>query len=459
MLPTVAWWAKTAHTAAMSRRRFLIGGSALLLAAPWWSRAAVSTRPDVVVIGAGAAGIAAARTILDSGRTVAVVEAADRIGGRAYTDTSIFGVPYDMGAHWLTYGAANPLLKYGRDNGFTLYQAPTGRVVYVGNRRATKAEYAAFVAAEDAAYAAIIDAGRQEQDVSPAAVVPDGGEWHDTAHLTIGAYEMAKDYDHFSCADWFNSTSGTDYYCREGYGALVAHGAHDLPVHLSTKAEAVKWGGAGVSVATPRGAIAAKACIVTVSTGVLAQEEIRFDPPLPLAKRESFDGITMGVYNHVALQFRRNFFGIRDDGYLLYRIDSHGAKSPRGMATLVNAAGHPVSYADFGGEFARAMEQEGRAASIDFALAELRKIFGAEVDREFVTAHATAWGSDALFHGAYASAEPGKFKLRAVLREPVGERIYFAGEAVSEDEWATVGGAHKSGVATARRVLSAIAGR
>ena len=123
---------------------------------------------------------------------------------------------------------------------------------------------------------------------------------------------------------------------------------------------------------------------------------------------------------------------------------------------MVNASGGNLSYADVGGEFARALEKEGREASMDFALSELRKIFGSEVDRQFIKADATAWGLNPLFHGSYASAEPGKFGMRNVLRESVGGRIHFAGEACSETNWATVAGAHNSGVATAESVLSAM---
>ena len=420
------------------------------------TRIAFPTNPDIVVIGAGAAGIAAGKTILKSGRTVAIIEAADRIGGRAHTDASIFGIPYDIGAHWLYYGETSPHLEYGRKNGFAMYHCPEDAILYIGNRKATNEEQAAFDAAEKRAFAAISKAGQQEKDVSPASIMPDMGEWHDTVHLVIGPYEIAKDFDHFSCADFFNIFRGTKYYCKEGYGALLAHSAKDVPVHLSAKVEKIKWGRQGVSIETTQGDLSAKACIVTVSTGVLANEEIRFDPPLPLAKQESFHGISMAIYNHIALQFRQNFFGIGGDGYLIYKINSKGAKSPKGMMALVNVSGSNLSYADVGGEFARALEKEGRAASIDFALSELRKIFGSEVDRQFIKADATAWGLNPLFHGSYASAEPGKFGMRNVLRESVGERIHFAGEACSETNWATVAGAHNSGVTAAKSVLSAI---
>ena len=433
-----------------SRRDFLLGGSAVLLGVPLPARAALPADPDVVVIGAGAAGVAAARTLLGEGRSVVLIEAADRVGGRVHTDTAFFGVPYDTGAHWLHYAEENPFVRYGREHGFTMYESPDDEILYVGSREATSPEYEAFTAAYDGAVRAIARAGRRGRDVSPASVVPDAGQWHDTAHLLVGPWEMAKDFDRFSCADWYSGEDGTDWYCKEGFGALFAHSARDVPVSLTTRAETVGWGGPGVRVETDRGAIRARACIVTVSTGVLAHEGIRFDPPLPVAKRESFHGISMGIYNHVALLFRDNFFGVGADGYVYHKVESRGAASPEGMGVLVDASGTRLAYADVGGEFARALEREGPRAATDFALSTLRGIFGSEVDRQLVKAHATAWGSDPLARGAYASAEPGRRDMRDVLREPVGDRLWFAGEACSEDDWATVAGAHKSGVATAR---------
>ncbi len=441
----------------VTRRRFLVGASALA-SAPLWARAAASATPDVVVIGAGAAGIAAAKLLRAAGRSVTVIEASDRIGGRLHTDRSIFGVPFDMGAHWLHNAEVNPFVGYGRDNGFTLYEAPETTALKIGARDATGAEARAFEAAMTRAFRAMERAGEAGRDVSPAQVIPDFGPWQDLVHLVIGPNRMGKDLDRFSCLDWYSGTEGTDWFCREGYGALWAHGAADVPVRLATRAETVKWGGTGVSVETDRGTVAARACIVTASTGVLARRAIRFDPALPARYDEAFNGITMGLYNHVALQLKEDLFGLGGDGYFYYRPEPTAAPYPKGFGLLTNVSGSNLTFADVGGGFARELEAAGPAAAIDVALAELRKILGARVERAFVKGHATAWGRNPLTYGAYASAEPGATPLRAVLRAPVAERIWFAGEACHASEWATVAGAHKSGRAVARQVLKSLNG-
>lgn len=439
----------------LSRRAVLRGG--LSLAAFGGSpAAALRINPDVVVIGAGAAGLAATETLLKSGKTVLCVEASGRTGGRVHTDIDFFGVPYDMGAHWLHVGHRNPFVDYGLESGFDIYKENSDSITYVGDRVATKEEARAFDSAYDNVIAAISTAAENRRDVAPSTVVPHQGEWNATAHLHVGPYSMGKDLDRFSCLDWYNSAEGSDWFCREGFGTLLQHRFRDVPVSLNTAVAAVRWDSTGVQIETNNGTIAAKACILTVSTGVLASGAIRFDPPLPAEKQESFNGITMGSYNHVAMQFKENFFGVGGDGYVSYKVTEQNGLQPKGVGLMVNVGGTNLSLADIGGSLGVELEAAGADAMIDFALGELESVFGSQVRHNLIKAHATNWGLNPYVVGAYASAEPGAYPQRKVLRQSVGDRIFFAGEATSEDEWATVAGAHKEGIRVASRVAGLV---
>ena len=121
----------------IKRRQFLISSLSGLL---WTSLPKISfatSNPDVIVIGAGASGLAATAKLIKEGKSVICIEAMNRIGGRCYTDNSIFGVPYDLGAHWLHDYSINQLAKYGKNfkDEFTIYKDPDRAKVYDGRKK------------------------------------------------------------------------------------------------------------------------------------------------------------------------------------------------------------------------------------------------------------------------------------------------------------------------------------
>ena len=435
-----------------NRRAFLAGMGALALGAT--VRPALAASPQAVVIGAGAAGLAATRTLMEHGIEVVLIEAADRIGGRAVTDTATFGVPYDLGAHWLHNGNRNPYNAYGRDNGFDIYPARDDYRIFADGRELEVGEQAALWQTEQAIYDAIGAAADGGRDISAAeAAAHIEGPWKATAAFSLGPWSMGKDLDAFSTSDWWNSAGGEDWFCRAGYGALVAHYGAGLPVSLATAAKRIDWSGPGVKVETTAGTLAADVAIVTVSTGVLASGAIAFSPPLPAAKQESFQAISMGLYNHIALLFSEDVFAMGPDGYLMFRIGEDG----RGFGVLTHAGGHGLAYCDVGGSWARELEGQGEAAQIDYALSTLKGLLGNGIEGAFVKGAATFWGRHPWTLGSYASAVPGAWPMRAQLRQAVGERVFFAGEACHRDLWATVGGAHLSGREVAETVARRLA--
>ena len=443
----------------INRRRFLINSASGLILASFPQIAFASSNPDIVVIGAGAAGLATTNYLTQKGKSVICIEADNRIGGRAYTDNSIFGVPYDLGAHWIESSTKNPYKIYGEKNKNEFNVYPEGEekyAFYEEDKRLIWPEDKEVWKVYEAAEATIAET---RKDIAPIEVVENKtSEYYDTAHLIIGPFDMAKDFSHYSCKDYNNAEwgPGLDWHCEQGYGSLVAHRWKDIPVELNTEAKEIKWDGQGVKVETNNGTISAEACVVTVSTGILNSRKIKFTPDLSPEKYESFSGISMGIYNHIALQFKKNFFDVKEkDSYLYYKIKSQNAPSPRGFCGFLNASGSNLSYFDTGGEFARELEQEGEQASIDFVLGELRTIFGSKVDKNLIKGHATKWASNPLTLGSYASAEPGKAHLREVLRQSVGDRIFFAGEATAKD-WASVEGAHNSGETAAKEILKVL---
>lgn len=406
---------------------------------------------DVIVIGAGAAGLAATQAVLAKGLKARCVEAQNHIGGRVVTDTGIFGVACDLGAHWLHTRALNVFVDIGRQLGFDLYPEPDNNYIHGSDADIArlKAETRRFSAALD-------QAARAGQDVAAGTLFDTTPPWAMTAaHMDV--LIMARGLDEISTLDRSDYAKGEDWFCKQGFGAIVARHAGNVPVTLSTEVKGMTAGINRVDVATNNGLLSARAAIVTVSQGVLAAEDITFDPPLDGDRRRAIGAITMGSYNHVVLQLSPGILPVASDTWVTYRVNETPGQPPDTGGFLCDVAGSGLTSFDCGGPFSRALEQAGPAVAIDFALSRLAEIFGSDIRRGFLAGHATCWGKNRFVRGAYSGAMPGQSHLRADLRPPHAGRIFFAGEATHGPEKATVSGAHKEGLRAAAEVGALLA--
>ena len=434
----------------LTRRSFL---GALLSASTFPAWANISSNPDVVVIGAGAAGLAATRTLIERGFSVVTIDARGRIGGRAWTESRTFGVPFDHGCAWIDHARKNPFKAMADKWGFaTLNHDNPDAHGFIGKRPMTDRDWAEFDRAWDALYQAILDAGSRRRDVSVASVSPRHVPWIEAAEFIVGPATAGIDVENLSCVDWYSRDEATPHYLvKKGYGALVTRYGRGLPVELNTVAKAVNWGQDSVSVQTNQGTIRARACLVTASTGVLNSGKIRFTPNLPVWKQEAIDGVPMGLLAKIALQFRGTRFGLSSSSWLDY-------KNPTGKkcSFLCWPYDENLMVGFVGGSLAWDLTKGGSDAAVEFGKGELRKIFGNDVDRYFVKGTYTQWGNDPWAMGAYAYTKLGQFHQRAALRRPVADKVFFAGEAIAGGMAGTCGGAFLSGQSVARGIASVL---
>lgn len=430
-------------------RRSLLSGLLASAALPAWAQS-LPSHPDVVVIGAGSAGLAAARRLISEGKSVVVVEGAGRIGGRAYTESETFGVPFDHGCSWVMGPGDLPYVAMARDWGFTLLDHDgAGEALYVGDRRATAAELHGYDTAWARIEGAVNKAGREGRDVAAARVIPSGLDFAGSVQTWMGAMDWAVDFPDLSTMDvWAYGDIGSNYMIKEGYGTLVARLGAGLPVQLMTPATRVDWSGKGVSVETPSGTIRAKACIVTVSTGVLRAGSLRFTPELPDWKQAAIDHLPMGLLAKVALQFDGERFGFAPDQWLTYWVLNE--MPAEACYFLTFPFGFDIMIGFVGGRFGWQLSAEGADGAVDFALGEVVKMVGGKARDHFVRGYLTGWAQNPWTHGAYAAARPGHHGARADLAQPIGDRVFFAGEAVAAPYYQLCGGAYLSGDAVAR---------
>lgn len=394
--------------------------------------------PSVVVIGAGVTGLAASMQLSRMGVSHTVIEASERIGGRAFTESATFGVPCDVGAHWLHNGETNPLVDFAESTGVRVYESDDEWALFSGGAWLEGDAEEDIWDEVDAAERAIARAAERDADVSLRSVID--GDTSELARFLVGPYEHAASLGSLSTLDWDRQTEGTDMFSEGGLGALVAAWGRQVPVEFGVRAELVDWSGPGVRVGTNKGTIAADAAIVTVSTDVLARGGISFRSSLPGRTESAIRDLPLGSYNHIVMSFDGDPFELAPDTMLGYA----GSGGTAGL--LINAGGAGLTYFDVAGDFGAGLTAEGEAAMIEFARAALKDMLGTEGLSALTKIQAFPWEANALVGGAYTAARPGRARARQDLKQPLGDRLFFAGEATSLSKPATLDGAIAEGV-------------
>jgi monoamine oxidase len=440
----------------ITRRGFLSASAAFAALPAFSSRVPAATPPpreaDIVVIGAGAAGIAAARRVAAAGRKVIVIEADSRVGGRCQTDMTSFDVPFDRGARFLHNADNNPLLKLGRAAGLDVSSVTVGQKIRIGRRFARAGETEEFLAALVRANRAIDEAARGRLDTSCASALPkDLGDWTATAEFVLGPSAYGKDLKDLSAMDKAHAQDRSAMLaCRQGLGSLISKLGETLPVSLSTPATRITWSNRDVAVETPSGKISARAAIITVSSNVLASGVIKFAPDFPKRQLDAAAKLSLGSYDHIALQLPGNPTGLARDEMLIEQ-----SSSTRTAVMLANVGGSSFCVIDIAGAFGSDLSAQGEQAMTAFAKEWLTKLFGSETAALVKKTSVTRWNAAPYVLGAMSAAAPGAQPSRKILTEPIGS-IFLAGEATHETLWGTVDGAWHSGERAAEAALRKI---
>ncbi len=405
--------------------------------------------PRVVVVGAGAAGIAAGLHLREAGVEALILEARDRVGGRAHT-VVCEGLPLDLGCGWLHRGERNAWADLFARDGATLDRTPPpwgGPALDANFPPAEQADFhRAFGALEDR----LAEAAEHGPDRAASALLAPGGRWNALLNAFSAAYNGAA-FDRISVRDYAAFDEGeTDIRAPRGYGAGIAHAARHLPVRLNAPVTRIDHGGPRVRVElADGGAVEAKAAIVTVPTSLLAREAVRFDPPLP-EKAEAAAGLPLGCAGKVFLHLdgaERDFA----PESLLYGSTT----SERTASFHIRPFGRPVVESYFGGDTAGELEAAGPEAAAAACIGWMADALGSAIRPRLRPLAATAWSVDPWSRGAYSHALPGRVADRDRLAEPAG-RLFFAGEACSRGAYSSAHGAFETGRAAAEAAVASL---
>ncbi len=425
---------------------------------------------DTIVIGAGVAGLTAARLLTRAGRRVVVLEARDRVGGRVWTDRSD-GFVTDLGASWIHGINDSPVAAAAEAFGmrtveFTVggYQPDSRPIAYYGpdGTRLTDAAAQGFIDdihAVDATLLEVVadsDPDASYRDVTDDAIARQG--WDEDRAERVREYMQHRSEEQYGA--WIEDLAahgldddvvdGDEVVFPDGYDRLPARLAERLDVRLEHVVSHVTWSADGVTVTTDNGAFSGGSAVLTVPVGVLRSADFVIEPPLPEPVAGALGRLEMNAFEKVFLRFPTKFW---DEG--VYAIRQQGPEGVwwhswydltalHGTPTLLTFAAGPaaVETRDW---------DEGRV--VESVLAQLRRLYGDRVEQP-TRVHITAWQDDPLTHGSYAYMTVGSTTAdHDDLATPVGGVLHIAGEATWTDDPATVTAALCSGHRAASNVL------
>jgi monoamine oxidase len=410
------------------------------------------TDHDVIVIGAGAAGLSAARRLAGAGLAVRLIESRDRVGGRAWTAHDPSGLPIELGCAWLHSADENELSDIAVQSSLTVDKSLPPWRTQMGNIGFPVAEQADFRAALGRLFARLDEAGEAEADQPGDRLLEPGNRWNPLLNAT-STYINGVELDQLSVHDFFRyRDTGVNWRITEGYGRLMAAMAGGLDIVLDCPVTLIDHTGALVRMETARGDLCARSVIVTVPTDVLSAGALRFRPALP-DKIEAAAKLPLGLADKLYLRLD-NAEEFPKDSHLYCALDTSRTGSYH-----VRPFGRPLIEVYFGGRFARELEDEGEAAFASFAFDQLASLLGGAIRKRLHPIAATAWARDPFARGSYSHAKPGHADARAVLAAPVDARLFFAGEACSVHGFSTAHGAYRSGLAAADEVIAVLGKR
>ncbi len=456
----------------MNKRTFLKMMSALLLGTMTNSactinkpnHAAGAAKKRILVIGAGLAGLAAASELQKQGHDLVIIEARDRIGGRTWTSTQWEDAPMDLGASWIHGVDGNPLTPLAQQIEAELILSNYDRAITYGSAGQPLSDQAEARLAEllEKVEDALAEAEDADEDLAIDAVVAAAFE-EDTLSTedqqllnfilsgTVEA-EFAGSTSELS-AQWYDDASafpGDDAFFADGYRLLVEYLSQDLEIKLSEIVQAIDWSDSQVQVRTDRGEHLADGVVVTLPVGVLKAGTVPFTPTLPQANQTAIDQLQMGVLNKCYLRFAEAFWPA-DVDWLEYVSAQPGEWTE--WVSLLRTHNLPVLLGFNAADHGREIEAWSDEAIIASAMQTLRTIFGANIPEPLDT-QITRWASDPFAFGSYSFNPVGYTPaLRNALAKPLGQKVFFAGEATEAKHFSSAHGAYLSGLRAAKEIL------
>jgi monoamine oxidase len=404
---------------------------------------------DVAIIGAGAAGLGAAHALKNSNLSVIVLEARNRVGGRAWTVQASPEIIFDVGCGWLHSADRNSFVAIAEQLNFGINKElpPWHRPAF--GKAFPQADRDDFIRTLEGFYERAWNAAERGEEGPADRYLDPGNRWNPMIDA-ISTYVNGCELDQLSTMDMnAYEDSDNDWRVRQGYGSLLeAYGA-PCPIALNCNVTLIDHSGKRIVLQTSLGTLSAEKVIITVPTNLIADEAVRFSPPLA-TKVDAARGLPLGIDEKVTL-------ALEDAEAFPKEGNLRGVTMRTAMGAYhIRPFGQPCIEGFFGGSFARELANAGDGALATQSIDEIAGFLGNDIRRKLKPLRESRWTHDPFARGAYSHALPGHAGDRAVLTAPVDVRLFFAGEATSPNFFTTTHGARDSGERAAKEVLAVL---
>lgn len=421
-------------------------------------RSAHAGQKKVLVIGAGIAGLAAARQLRQHGLQVRVLEAKSTAGGRIH-GRQVDGDHYELGASWIHGGDNNPVAEILRKQGAQLHATPFDEILHY--RAGKKLDLDKEILQQFQAFLEGVKRGKKDMSIhdawqsfrhkNSARLRPE--QWHNLWHfLAIDIQtEIGADLRHISAMQYEEEgeMKGGDLLVSGGYQTVIKHLAEGLEIELNSPVKKIEHGAGGVTVHADDGRRwQADALLLTVPLGVLQKGSLQFEPPLTAAKQQAIKRLGMGNLHKIFLRFKQPFWDEADSIMVI-----NGKNTEWGnFINLQPVLQQPLLLALHAGADALKMQGKTTAQLGTEALAVLQQIYPQATAPQTVVR--SEWHADPYTLGSYSYMPTGtNFALYKDIAKAQGN-LYFAGEHTHERYPATTHGAYLSGLRAAREIIS-----